>query len=250
MTDRSHRVAVLALDGVVAFDLGMPVQVLRRGPRRRRRTGSTRSGLRRRTAHRSVSARLPACCPSTGRSCSTAPTPSSSPGIHRRPRAATARSTPDGRARPLRPRGRPRRPLVSICTGRLRAGRRRAARRPPGHHALVLGRPVPAAVPRGAARTRTCSSSTTATCSPRPASPPESTSACTSSGATTAAAVANRAARRCVVPPWRDGGQAQFIERPVPAQPDSRPPAPARAWVLDHLDAAARPGRAGRARPA
>ena len=28
--------------------------------------------------------------------------------------------------------------------------------------------------------------------------------------------VANRAARRCVVPPWRDGGQSQFIERPVP----------------------------------
>ncbi|MEV0157529.1 helix-turn-helix domain-containing protein [Micromonospora sp. NPDC050686] len=28
--------------------------------------------------------------------------------------------------------------------------------------------------------------------------------------------VANRSARRCVVPPWRDGGQAQYIERPVP----------------------------------
>ncbi|BCJ52033.1 transcriptional regulator [Actinoplanes sp. NBRC 14428] len=30
-------------------------------------------------------------------------------------------------------------------------------------------------------------------------------------------AVANRAARRCVMPAWRDGGQAQYIERPVPA---------------------------------
>ncbi|MHA3702034.1 GlxA family transcriptional regulator [Jatrophihabitans sp. YIM 134969] len=30
-------------------------------------------------------------------------------------------------------------------------------------------------------------------------------------------AVANRAARQCVVPPWREGGQAQFIDRPVPA---------------------------------
>jgi transcriptional regulator GlxA family with amidase domain len=29
-------------------------------------------------------------------------------------------------------------------------------------------------------------------------------------------AAANRAARRCVVPAWRDGGQAQYIERPVP----------------------------------
>jgi len=28
--------------------------------------------------------------------------------------------------------------------------------------------------------------------------------------------VANRAARRMVVPPYREGGQAQFIERPVP----------------------------------
>lgn len=34
-------------------------------------------------------------------------------------------------------------------------------------------------------------------------------------------AVANRAARRCVVPPWRDGGQAQYIERPVPRTPAS-----------------------------
>ena len=29
--------------------------------------------------------------------------------------------------------------------------------------------------------------------------------------------VANAVARHCVVPPWRDGGQAQFIDRPVPA---------------------------------
>ncbi|MEU3452820.1 helix-turn-helix domain-containing protein [Micromonospora sp. NPDC006766] len=29
-------------------------------------------------------------------------------------------------------------------------------------------------------------------------------------------AVANWSARRCVVPPWRDGGQAQYIEHPVP----------------------------------
>src|ERR1700753_3472655 len=28
--------------------------------------------------------------------------------------------------------------------------------------------------------------------------------------------LANRAARRCVVPPFRDGGQAQYIEQPVP----------------------------------
>ena len=33
-------------------------------------------------------------------------------------------------------------------------------------------------------------------------------------------AVANRAARRCVAAAWRDGGQAQFIERPVPGVGD------------------------------
>lgn len=48
-------------------------------------------------------------------------------------------------------------------------------------------------------------------------------------------AVANRAARECVVPPWRDGGQAQFIERPVPVGPEQSTAA-VRAWALHHLD--------------
>jgi transcriptional regulator GlxA family with amidase domain len=47
--------------------------------------------------------------------------------------------------------------------------------------------------------------------------------------------VANRAARRSVVPPWRDGGQAQYIERPLPKGPDTST-APTRAWALDRLD--------------
>jgi transcriptional regulator GlxA family with amidase domain len=46
--------------------------------------------------------------------------------------------------------------------------------------------------------------------------------------------VANRAARRCVVPPWRDGGQAQFIERPVPVSADSGTAA-TRVWALERL---------------
>jgi transcriptional regulator GlxA family with amidase domain len=46
--------------------------------------------------------------------------------------------------------------------------------------------------------------------------------------------VANRAARRCVVPPWRDGGQAQYTERPVPP-PTNTGTARTRAWALDHL---------------
>ncbi|MEV0677965.1 helix-turn-helix domain-containing protein [Actinosynnema sp. NPDC050436] len=47
--------------------------------------------------------------------------------------------------------------------------------------------------------------------------------------------VANAAARRCVVPPWRPGGQSQFIVRPVPDAADAST-APARAYALAHLD--------------
>ena len=50
------------------------------------------------------------------------------------------------------------------------------------------------------------------------------------------AEVANRVARYCVVPPWRDGGQAQYIERQVPDRPDESTAA-ARAWALEHLEA-------------
>jgi transcriptional regulator GlxA family with amidase domain len=46
--------------------------------------------------------------------------------------------------------------------------------------------------------------------------------------------VANRAARRCVVPPWRDGGQAQYIERPIPAAAGTGTE-PTRAWALTRL---------------
>ncbi|MCX2184168.1 helix-turn-helix domain-containing protein [Streptomyces sp. SKN60] len=48
------------------------------------------------------------------------------------------------------------------------------------------------------------------------------------------AAVAGAAARRCVVAPWREGGQAQFIEHPVPADAD-RSTSATRQWVLDRL---------------
>ncbi|MFI5983332.1 GlxA family transcriptional regulator [Streptomyces sp. NPDC051555] len=48
-------------------------------------------------------------------------------------------------------------------------------------------------------------------------------------------AVANRAARFCVVPPWRDGGQAQYIDRPVPEATVATTTA-TRAWALERLD--------------
>ena len=45
---------------------------------------------------------------------------------------------------------------------------------------------------------------------------------------------ANRVARGAVVAPWRAGGQAQFIDRPVPDEADSGT-GPARTWALEHL---------------
>ncbi|MDG4820670.1 DJ-1/PfpI family protein [Asanoa sp. WMMD1127] len=49
------------------------------------------------------------------------------------------------------------------------------------------------------------------------------------------AAVANHAARRCVVPPWRDGGQKQFIERPLPDGDGAASTAGTRSWTLERL---------------
>jgi transcriptional regulator GlxA family with amidase domain len=46
--------------------------------------------------------------------------------------------------------------------------------------------------------------------------------------------IANQVARLCIVPPWRDGGQAQYVERPVP-EPSAAGTAPTRAWALQHL---------------
>ncbi|MFJ4833573.1 GlxA family transcriptional regulator [Streptomyces sp. NPDC088747] len=46
--------------------------------------------------------------------------------------------------------------------------------------------------------------------------------------------LANTVARRCVVPPWRDGGQAQYIEQPVP-EPASTSTAATRVWALARL---------------
>lgn len=45
---------------------------------------------------------------------------------------------------------------------------------------------------------------------------------------------ANRVARGAVVAPWRAGGQAQFIDRPVPPESDAGT-GPTRAWALEHL---------------
>ncbi|MFI1172907.1 GlxA family transcriptional regulator [Streptomyces melanogenes] len=49
------------------------------------------------------------------------------------------------------------------------------------------------------------------------------------------AAVANAAARAAVVTPVRHGGQAQFVQTPLPAKTESSLDA-ARIWALQHLD--------------
>jgi AraC family transcriptional activator FtrA len=47
--------------------------------------------------------------------------------------------------------------------------------------------------------------------------------------------IANAVARRLVVPPHRDGGQAQFVTTPVPA-PGNHPLADLFPWVIERLD--------------
>jgi len=50
------------------------------------------------------------------------------------------------------------------------------------------------------------------------------------------AEVANAVARRMVVPPHRDGGQAQFVEAPVPDGPGVDSLAETLGFMLEHLD--------------
>ncbi|MBO1416036.1 helix-turn-helix domain-containing protein [Streptomyces sp. FH025] len=49
-------------------------------------------------------------------------------------------------------------------------------------------------------------------------------------------AVANAVARSCLVPPWRDGGQKQYVEAPSPVDTGGSGTAAVRAWALEHLD--------------
>jgi transcriptional regulator GlxA family with amidase domain len=47
--------------------------------------------------------------------------------------------------------------------------------------------------------------------------------------------VANQVARLCVVPPYRDGGQAQYVERPLPPASETGT-GPTRDWALQRLE--------------
>src|SRR3954451_290863 len=48
--------------------------------------------------------------------------------------------------------------------------------------------------------------------------------------------VANAIARRMVVPPHRDGGQAQYVDVPIPCECDDDAMTRALAWMLENLD--------------
>ncbi|SCL21046.1 transcriptional regulator, AraC family with amidase-like domain [Micromonospora nigra] len=49
-------------------------------------------------------------------------------------------------------------------------------------------------------------------------------------------ATATRLARRMVVPPHRDGGQAQYVEAPIPRTPQAPTLEPVLNWLMGHLD--------------
>ena len=50
------------------------------------------------------------------------------------------------------------------------------------------------------------------------------------------AEIANVVARRMVMPPHRDGGQAQYVEAPLARAPESDPLRPTLDWAVAHLD--------------
>jgi transcriptional regulator GlxA family with amidase domain len=49
-------------------------------------------------------------------------------------------------------------------------------------------------------------------------------------------ALATRLARRMVVPPHRDGGQVQYVEAPIPRTPDAPTLEPILSWLIGNLD--------------
>lgn len=51
-------------------------------------------------------------------------------------------------------------------------------------------------------------------------------------------ATATRLARRMVVPPHRDGGQSQYVEVPIPKAPEAPTLEPVLEWLMGHLDRA------------
>ncbi|MFP3986076.1 helix-turn-helix domain-containing protein [Streptomyces sp. E11-3] len=223
MTHRAHRVVVLALDGVYPFELGIASRVLGSAEGRYEVLTCSVDGLPVRTnADFSVTVEHG---PEALRTAETVVIPPYDPArlareVPREIRAVLA-SIPSGTR------------IVSICTGAfLLAGA-----------GLLDGRP---------ATTHWSLADIFRSWFPRVALDPDVlfvddgdvlTSAGAASGVDVClhlvrkdhgAAVANRVARACVVPPWRDGGQAQYIEQPVP-EATANGTSDTRQWALENL---------------
>ena len=117
---------------------------------------------------------------------------------------------------------------------RVRARRRRRARRPPRDHPLARRRRPRRPLPARRRRARRPLHRRGPGADLRGRRRRAWTSACTSCAATTAPRWPTAIARRIVVPPHRDGGQAQYVEQPLPSTPGGSLAA-TRAWALERL---------------
>ena len=144
------------------------------------------------------------------------------PGRRRRARRPVAGAVVDA----LRSGARPRRPDRVDLLRRVRAGRRRAARRPARHHPLAVRRAAAPAVPGRRGRPRRALRRRRRRAHQRRQR---------GRAGPVPAPGAQRPRRRrsptrspagWSIPPHRDGGQAQFIEAPVPADVRRRPDRP------------------------
>lgn len=242
-TDRSHRVVVLALDGVVAFELGLPHRFLRAGALEPGAPGRPTTGP---APYEVTMCTLDDGPVTTSAGYAALPTHPRSvvatadtvvvPGITNSPIVSEGRLPDELRA--LAATARPDARWLSICTGAfVLAGLGKLdGREATTHwaHADAFARHFPAVtltpdvlyVDHGDVLT----------------------SAGNAAGIDLLLHVlrrdlgtedANRVARGAVVAPWRAGGQAQFIERPVPAGPGpggASATGPTRAWALERLD--------------
>ena len=134
----------------------------------------------------------------------------------------------------VRAAARARRDRLRPLLGRLRARRGRPARRPRVHHALALHRPAGARRTRRRRSARTSSTATTATILTGAGSAAGIDASLHLMRDQFGAKVAATTARRIVVPPHRDGGQAQFIANAVP-DCDAETLGPLLQWIVANL---------------
>ncbi|WP_406147100.1 GlxA family transcriptional regulator [Streptomyces sp. NBC_01012] len=219
----AHKVVVLALDGVYPFELGIPHRVLGSAGGRYEVLSASVDGRSVRTD--SDLTVTPAYGPEVLADADTVVIP---------PYAVAAAAVPDPRALAALSRVRPGTRLVSICTGAflLAAAGLLDGRRATTHWALtdqfrelfprVEVDPDVLFVDHGDVLTSAGAASGVDVCLHLVRQDHGSE-------------VANHVARCCVVPPYRDGGQAQYIERPLPPA-DGTGTGPTRDWALGRLE--------------